>query len=129
MVVLHAFFALTAGFATMAILVTVVTVLLQKLVPDWTESSGTPTPGYTFVNLGWTFLSAATGGYVTAWIAEHNPLVHVLALAVAVLLLAALSALQQRGKLPVWYLLALVAIAPIGAFAGGLVRLRALGVL
>jgi hypothetical protein len=129
MVVLNAFLALAAGFATMAILVTVATVLLQKLVPDWTESSGTPTSGYTFVNLGWTFLAAATGGYVTAWIAEHNSLLHVLALAVAVLLLAGLSALQQRGKLPVWYLLALVAIAPIGVFAGGLVRLRALGVL
>ena len=96
MVVLHAFFALAAGFATMAILVTVMTVLLEKLVPDWTEGSGAPTPGYTFVNLGWTFVASATGGYLTAWIAEHNPLVHVLALAIAVLLLAALSALQQR---------------------------------
>src|SRR5947209_477910 len=129
MVVLHAFLALATGFATMAILVTVLTVLLQKLVPDWTENSGVPTPGYTFVNLGWTFVAAAAGGYMTAWVAEHNPLVHVLALAIAVLLLAALSALQQRGKLPVWYLLALVAIAPIGAFVGGLVRLRVLGVL
>lgn len=129
MVVLHAFFALAAGFATIAILVTVMTVLLQKLVPDWTEASGPPTLGYTFVNLGWTFVAAATGGYLTAWIAEHDPLVHVLALAIAVLLLAALSALQQRGKLPVWYLLALVAIAPVGAFAGGLIRLRVLGVL
>jgi hypothetical protein len=129
MVVLHAFFALAAGFATMAILVTVAAVVLQKLVPDWSEDSTTPVPGYAFVNLGWTFLAAASGGYVTALIAEHNPLVHVLALAIAVLLLAALSAIQQRGKLPVWYLLGLVAIAPIGAFVGGLVRLRVLGVL
>jgi len=129
MVVLHAFVALAAGFATMAILVTVMTVLLQKFVPDWTESAGTPTLAYTFVNLGWTFIAAAAGGYLTAWIAQHNPLVHVLALAIAVLLLAALSALQQRGKLPIWYLLGLVAIAPIGAFVGGVVRLRVLGVL
>lgn len=129
MVVLRAFFALASGFATMAILITVVTVLLQKLVPDWTEASGTPTPGYSFVNLGWTFVAAGAGGYLTALIAEHNPLIHVLALAIAVLLLAALSALQQRGKLPVWYLLALVAITPIGAFVGGLVRLRAQGML
>jgi len=128
MVVLRAFFALAAGFATTAILVTVVTVLLQKLVPDWTEASGTPTPGYTFVNLGWTFIAAGAGGYMTALIAQHNPLVHVLALAIAVLLLGALSALQQRGKLPVWYLLALVAVTPIGVFVGGLVRLRASGV-
>jgi len=129
MVVLHAFLALAAGFATMAILVTVMTVLMQKFVPDWTESAGTPTLAYTFVNLGWTFIAAAAGGYLTAWIAQHNPLVHVLALAIAVLLLAALSALQQRGVLPIWYLLGLVTIVPIGAFVGGVVRLRVLGVL
>lgn len=129
MVVLHAFFALAAGFATMAVIVTLVTVLLQRLTPDWSDSSASPRPGYTFVNLGCTFVAAACGGYMTAWIAEHNPLVHVLALAIAVLLLSALSALQQRGKLPEWYLLALVAIAPIGTFVGGLVRLRAMGVL
>ena len=127
MVVLHAFLALAAGFATMAILVTLMTVLLQRFVPDWTETSGPPTAGYAFVNLGWTFVAAGGGGYMTAWIAEHNPLVHVLALAIAVLLLAALSALQQRGKLPVWYLLTLVAITPMGAFAGGLLRIRVLG--
>ena len=129
MVVLRAFFALAAGFATIAILVTLVTILLQKLAPDWADSSVTPKPGYTFVNLGCTFLAAAAGGYVTASIAEHNPLVHVLALAVTLLLLAALSALQQRGKLPIWYLLALVAITPMGAFVGGLIRMRALGIL
>ena len=38
MVVLHAFLALAAGFATMAVLVAIVTVLLQKLTPDWAES-------------------------------------------------------------------------------------------
>jgi quinol-cytochrome oxidoreductase complex cytochrome b subunit len=129
MVVLHAFLALGAGFATMAVLITIVTVLLQKFTPDWADTSETPSPGYTFLNLGCTFVAAAAGGYVTAWIAEHNPLVHVLALAITALLLAALSALQQRGKLPVWYLLALVAITPIGAFVGGLVRMRAVGVL
>jgi hypothetical protein len=128
-VVLQAFLALAAGFATMAILITIVTVLLQRLAPGWTDSTSSPKPGYIFVNLGCTFLSAAAGGFVTAVVAKHNPLVHVLALAIAVLLLAALSALQQRGKLPVWYLLSLVAISPIGAFAGGLIRLRSLGVL
>ena len=129
MVILQAFLALAAGFATMAILITIVTVLLQRLAPDWTDSTSSPKPGYTFVNLGCTFLSSAVGGFVTALVAKHNPLVHVLALAIAVLLLAALSALQQRGKLPVWYLLSLVAISQIGAFAGGLIRLRSLGVL
>jgi len=129
MVALHAFFALASGFATIAILITIVTVMLQRFAPDWTDTAATPKPGYALINIGCTFLAEAAGGFVTAWLADHNPLIHVLALAIAVLLLAALSALQQRGKLPVWYLLALVAITPTGAFVGGLVRLRAMGVL
>ena len=97
MVVLHAFMALVGGFATMALLVIVMTALLQKLTP--------------------------------AWLAHANPLIHVLALAITVLLLAALSALQQRGQQPVWYILSLVALTPIGVLAGGLIRLRVLGIL
>jgi len=129
MVVLHAFFALVGGFATISALVAVITALLQKLAPGWAGETGNPGFGYVFVNLGYSFLAASAGGYVTAWIAQHNPLVHVLALAITVLLLAALSALEQRGKQPVGYMLALVAITPLGVLAGGIVRLRVLGVL
>ena len=129
MVVLHAFLALLAGFVTMAALVAMATAFVRKLTPDWVEISGTPKPAYVFVNLGSSFLAAAAGGYVTAWIAQHNPLVHTLALAITVLLLAALSALQQKGQQPVWYLVALVALTPVGVLVGGLIRLRALGIL
>jgi hypothetical protein len=134
MVVLRAFLALLAGFATIALLIVAFTALLKELTPSWSSETGTgetssAKPGYMFVNLGASFLAAAAGGYVTAWIARHNPLVHVLALAITVLLLAALSALQQRGQHPIWYLLVLVAITPVGVFAGGLVRLRVLGIL
>jgi hypothetical protein len=129
MVVLHAFLALAGGFATMAALVAVITALFQRLVPGWAEEVGAPKPGYVFVNLGYSFLAAAAGGYVTAWIAVHNPLIHVLALAITILLLAGLSALQQRGKQPVWYMLAMVAMTPLGVLGGGLVRLRVLGIL
>jgi len=129
MVALHAFLALLGGFATMAAFVAVITALLQKLTPEWVSKKGTPKPGYIFINLGYSFLAAAAGGYVTAWIAAHNPLVHVLALAITVLLLAALSALQQRGQQPVWYMLTLVALTPVGVLAGGVVRLRVLGIL
>lgn len=129
MVILRAFLALAAGFATMALLVIVFTALLKHMVPSWTGAEGKPQPGYIFVNLGYSFLAAAAGGYVTAWLAAANPLIHVLALGIVVLALAALSALQSRGKLPVWYALALVAITPIGVLAGGLVRLRVVGIL
>jgi hypothetical protein len=129
MVALHAFLALVSGFATMAVLVAVITVLLQRLTPGWVGEKEKPKPGYIFVNLGYSFLAAAAGGYVTAWIGALNPLVHVLALAITVLLLAALSALQQRGKQPVWYLLTLVTLTPLGVLAGGMVRLRVTGIL
>jgi len=128
-VILRTFLALLAGFATMAMLVAVITALLMKLTPDWVGEQGKPKPGYIFVNLGYSFLAAAAGGFVTAWAAQRNPLIHVLALALAVLALAALSALQQRGKQPIWYMLTLVALSPLGVLAGGMVRLRVLGVL
>ena len=129
MVILHAFIALTAGFAVMALLVIAMTALLTRMVPSWTGAEGRPQPGYVFVNLGYSFLAAAAGGYVTAWVAAANPLIHVLALGLVVLALAALSALQSRGKQPIWYHLALVAISPFGVLAGGLARLRMLGIL
>jgi hypothetical protein len=129
MVILHAFLALLAGFATMALLVIVVTALLAKLTPGWVGEEGKPNPAYVFVNLGYSFVAAAAGGYVTAWAAAANPLIHVLALGIVVLVLSALSALQSRGKQPVWYALTLLAVTPMGVLAGGLVRLRVLGIL
>jgi hypothetical protein len=129
MVMVRAFLALLAGFATMAVLVMIVTALLAKLTPGWVRTDGKPQPGYMFVNLGYSFLAAAAGGYVTAVVAAANPLVHVLALGMIVLALAGLSALQLKGKQPVWYQLALVALSPLGVLAGGLVRLRVLEIL
>ena len=83
----------------------------------------------TLRNLGASFLAGAAGGYLTAWVAAANPMVHVLALGLILLALAALSALQMHGQQPIWYQLAQVAVAPMGVLAGGLVRLRVLGIL
>ena len=129
MVTLHAFLALAAGFLTMAILVAALTALLSWLTPSWVAADGKPQPGYMFVNLGYSFLAAAAGGYVTSWLAQANPLYHVLALAIIVLALAALSAMQFKGKQPIWYQLTLTAISPLGVLAGGLVSLRVMGIL
>ena len=129
MVVLRAFLAIFAGFATTGLLIAVNAVVLQRLTPSWTGAKSRLSIGYVFVNLGGAFLAAAAGGYVTAWLARSNALLYVLALAITLLLLGGLSAVQQRGSLPVWYLLLLVAFTPLGALAGGLVRLRVIGVL
>lgn len=128
MLILRTFLALLAGFASMAALVGVATAVLMKLVPEWVGEKGSPRAGYISVNLGYSFAAAMVGGYVTVWLAQNNPMIHVLALALIVLLLAALSALQQRGMQPVWYQLLLVAITPFGVFLGGLLRLKIMGI-
>jgi hypothetical protein len=62
-------------------------------------------------------------------LSSANPLLHVLVLGIVVLAMAALSAMQGRGTQPTWYALTLVAIMPLGVLAGGLVRLRVIGIL
>lgn len=132
MVIFRAFLSLLAGFVTIAVLVTVATAALAKLVPEWVGKPSQPRTGYVFVNLGYSFAAAMAGGYVTAWIAslnpQANPLIQSLVLALIVMLLAALSAMQQRGQQPIWYQLLIIAITPIGVVAGGLIRLRVLGI-
>lgn len=129
MVIVHTFLALLAGFATMAMLVMVLTALITRLAPEWAGAEGKPKPAYAFVNLGYSFLAAAAGGYVTAWAAAGNPLHHVLVLGIVVLAMAALSALQSRGMQPIWYAITLLTLMPVGVLAGGLLRLRVLGIL
>jgi hypothetical protein len=129
MLILSALLALVGGFLTMALLVGVATAVLMKWAPDWVGATGRPGPAYIAVNLGYSFLAAIAGGYVTAWIAKDNPLIHVLVLALTVLLLSALSAVQQRGRQPIWYQLTLLAMTPVGVFVGGWVRLKVIGLL
>lgn len=129
MVILRAFLALAAGFATTAVLVVVPAVLLKQLVPHWAGDANRSNSGYFFACLGNTFVAGAAGGYVTAWLAATNPLGHVQTLGIVVLVLAALGALQERSRQPLWQQLALVAFTPAGVVAGGIVRLHFLGTL
>jgi len=129
MVMLRTFLALAAGFVVAGLLVALMDALLKTLTPGWGAPGARVPLGYRFVNLGGSFLAAAAGGYTTAWAAASNPLIHVLALGIVVLALSALSVLQSRGTQPVAYALALVALSPLGVLAGGLLRLRVLGIL
>jgi hypothetical protein len=129
MVILHTFLALLVGFAAITVLLLALTALFARIAPAWAAETAHPGLASATANLGGTFLAAAAGGYITAWIAAANPLIHVLALALVVLALSALTALQSRGKQPIWYQLSLLALSPLGVLAGGLVRLRVLGIL
>jgi hypothetical protein len=129
LVILRAFLALLAGFGTIALSLMILTALIARIAPEWAGNEGNPRLSYTWVNLGYAFLCAAAGGYITAWASAANPLIHVLVLGIVVLAMSALSALQSRGKQPIWYALCLVGLMPFGVLAGGLLRLRVLGIL
>jgi hypothetical protein len=128
-VIPHTFLALAAGLTVIVALSIAIKALIKLTIPSWTREESAPDSAYAFVTLGSSLLAGAAGGYITALAATGNPLVHVLALGIAVLALAAVSALQSRGKAPVWFQLAQVAVSPLGVLAGGLVRLRVLGIL
>jgi hypothetical protein len=123
----RSFLAILAGFATMAVLVTVATAAITKSLPRLIGQPDHPRRRYLLMNLVYSAAFAAAGGYVTAIVAKADPLRNVLMLAIVILLLSALSALQLRGKQPVLYQLALIVLTPIAALAGGLLRMHAAG--
>jgi hypothetical protein len=108
LVILHAFLALLAGFATMVLGVMGFTMLLARLTPSWAGLTGPPKRGY---------------------ISSVHPLEHVLMLGIVVLLLSGISAMVSKSQQPTLYQIALVAIMPLGVLAGGILRLRVLGIL
>jgi hypothetical protein len=120
----RSFLAILAGFATMAVLVTLATMAIAKSLP---RIIGEPGRRYLLLNLAYSAAFAVSGGYVTAIVAKADPLRNVLMLAIVILLLSALSALQLRGKQPVLYQFALIVITPVAALAGGLLRMHAAG--
>ena len=81
------------------------------------------------VNIGLSLIFSILGGYVTARYAEANPQTHAFMLAVAVLLLSAVSAVQMKNKQPIYYLLILTVIPPLAVVAGGILRLHQTGAL
>lgn len=125
----HAFLALLAGFVTMLFLSVTCTMLLGRITPGASDGVSGSSARSMLINVVCSFVAAAAGGYVTVWAAGVNPLYYVMALGIIVLAVSALSALQSRGKQPIGYQLALVAIAPLGVLAGGLLRLRMLGMI
>jgi hypothetical protein len=126
-VIERSFLAILAGFATMAVLVTLVTLSISKSFPRLIGDQAHPRRGYVLLNLAYSAAFAVAGGYVTAWIANQDPLKNVFMLAIVILTLSALSAIQLRGQQPLAYQFALLVITPIAALAGGLLRMHAAG--
>jgi len=123
----RSFLAILAGFATMAVLVTLATAAITKSLPRVIGEPDHPRRRYLLLNLAYSAAFAASGGYVTAIVAKADPLRNILMLAIVILLLSALSAIQMRGKQPVIYQLALIVLTPVAALAGGLLRMHEAG--
>ena len=126
MIVLQTFVTLAAGFFAMALILALTTAAARWA--DKQPIAGKPlTTGAMLCNLGTTLLAALCGGYLTATLAVDNPLIHALALAIIVLLLSALSAMQSRGSYPIWFSLLMVVTGPCAVIGGGLLRLKSMG--
>ncbi len=124
MIVLRTFLALAAGFFTMALMLALATASAR-----WAgkQPIAGKSIGAMLWNLGTTLAAALCGGYLTTTLAVDNPLIHALALAIIVLLLSALGAMQSRGSYPIWFSLLMVATGPCAVIAGGLLRLKWMG--
>ena len=123
----RSFLAILAGFVTMAVLVTLATAFVTKSYPRLIGEPQHPRRRYLLVNLMYSAAFAATGGYVTAFVAKVDPLRNVFMLAIVMLFLSGLSSLQMRGKQPLGYQFALIVLMPVAALAGGLLRMHEAG--
>jgi hypothetical protein len=125
---LRVLYGLLAGFAAMTVLVLVFTRLHARAIPNWAALRKRPTTAYVFVNVCAAFVSGVAGGYISAWIADEQLLGGVVALAIVALVMGGISTLEQRGKQPLWYQLLLAVIPSLGVVAGGLLRMKVLGI-
>ncbi|QNI32495.1 hypothetical protein H7849_00215 [Alloacidobacterium dinghuense] len=127
MQIAHSFLAILAGFITIVGLMGIASALLRRFAPDHTRDDAPPDPLIMAVNVGIGLVCSVLGGYVTARYAQGNPLLHALMLALAVLLLSAISAIQMKGKQPIYYLIISTIIPPLAVLCGGLLRLHQMG--
>ena len=118
MPLLRSFIAIAAGFACMAILTAITTLLIRWLTPSWARMP--PSRTAQIFNLVASCLYEALGGRLTATIALTSPLVHALILAIIVLLVSTLAASELRGQALGFYPLALAVLPSLATLGSGI---------
>jgi hypothetical protein len=118
MPLLRSFIAIAAGFACMALLTAVTTLLTRWLVPSWNRMP--PSRSAQFFNLIASCLYAAMGGPVVVVLAPASPLIHALILAIVVLLVSTLAATEFRGQALGYYPLALAVLPAVATLGAGI---------
>jgi len=118
MPLLRSFIAIAAGFACMALLTAITTLLIRWLTPSWARMP--PSRTAQIFNLVASCLYGALGGRLTATIAPISPLVHSLILAIIVLLVSTLAASELRGQALGFYPLALAVLPSLATLGSGI---------
>jgi hypothetical protein len=118
MPLLGSFIAIAGGFACMALLTAITTLLTRWLVPSWARLP--PSRSAQIFNLAASCLYAVLGGGLTATIAPISPLLHSLILAMVVLLVSTLAASELRGQALGFYPLALAVLPSLATLGGGI---------
>jgi hypothetical protein len=114
----RSFIAIAAGFACIALLVAITTLLTRWLLPSWTRMP--PSRAAQLFNLAASCLYAALGGHLTAMIAPVSPLLHSLILAIIVLLVSTIAASELRGQPLGLYPLALAVLPSLATLGSGI---------
>ena len=114
----HSFIAIAAGFACIALLTGITTLLMRWLVPSWTRLP--PSRSAQFFNLAATCLYSAMAGCITALLAPISPLIHSLILAIIVLLVSTIAASEFRGQALGFYPLALAVLPSLATLGAGI---------
>lgn len=115
---LHSFIAIAAGFACMALLTGITTLLMRWLVPSWSRLP--PSRSAQLFNLVATCLYSAIAGFLTARLAPISPLMHSLILAIIVLLVSTVAASEFRGQSLGFYPLALAVLPSMAALGASI---------
>ena len=119
--ILRSILAVMIGFMVMMLCVIVLTLIMVKTMG---LKSGHPTPGYLAINVVYSFLAAAMGGFVTAAIARSKPAEHAAVLAFIMLVVGVFSYRHYTGLQPFWYQ-AMMTVAPsLCAIAGAALYAR-----
>ena len=79
----------------------VMAIAIMALFAIWfREKEAAPSDGFMLFSLGYGFVLAVVGGYVTAMIAKHSEMKHAMALAVFSVLMGLFRWLLRRGRSP-----------------------------
>ena len=115
--------AVVAGYVVMVVGVIAMTAVAGKLFAGAVPAEGSSTTGYLILNLLYGFAFALLGGYVAGVIARRGPVLHAIAVAVVMVIMAFIAMKTYAGQEPSWYQRGHFGTA-IPALFGGWIRAR-----